>query len=145
FAPWPPCATTAKDFVQLWREAFQPLREWASACASCIAAEVQRDYRDFRLARGAIAYADQVSLATDLFRIPDVAKRIREKNYRVILDEAQDTDPQQFFVLLGIAPQVERDLRARWQTEVPHAPRPGHFSMVGDFQQSIYRDPHDLN
>src|SRR6202023_2102837 len=24
------------------------------------------------------------------------------------------------------------------------SPRPGHFSMVGDFQQSIYRDPHDL-
>src|SRR6266550_3441828 len=24
-------------------------------------------------------------------------------------------------------------------------PRPGHFSMVGDFQQSIYRDPRDLN
>src|SRR5437867_3819379 len=26
FAPWPACATTAKDFTALWREAFRPLR-----------------------------------------------------------------------------------------------------------------------
>src|SRR5262249_16969146 len=42
FAPWPPCATTARDFTASWREAFRPLREWASACASCVASEVQR-------------------------------------------------------------------------------------------------------
>src|SRR5207249_5951961 len=58
FAPWPPCATSAREFTQRWREAFRPLREWASSCASCVAAEVQRDYRDFRLARGAITYRD---------------------------------------------------------------------------------------
>src|SRR5947209_1591065 len=142
FAPWPPCATTEKEFVRRWREAFRPLREWASACASCVAADVQRDYRDFRLARGAITYADQVALAADLLRIPAVAKRIRAKNYRVILDEAQDTDPEQFFVLLEMTRPV--DASGTWfrdrqiQTEQP--PRAGHFSMVGDFQQSIYRE-----
>jgi len=149
FAPWPPCATTEKEFVRRWREAFQPLREWASACASCVAAEVQRDYRDFRLGRGAITYADQVALATGLLRLPDVAKRIRQKNYRVILDEAQDTDPQQFFVLLEMTRPPEasgdwfedRHVRAG----LPLPPQTGHFSMVGDFQQSIYRDPHELN
>jgi ATP-dependent exoDNAse (exonuclease V) beta subunit len=143
FAPWPPCATTEKEFVRRWREAFQPLREWASACASCVAAEVQRDYRDFRLARGAITYADQVALATELLRLPDVARRIRQKSYRVILDEAQDTDPQQFFVLL----EMTRPTRAEteWFQNRQSRPQPGHFSMVGDFQQSIYRDPHDLN
>jgi len=153
FAPWPPCATTEREFVRRWREAFRPLREWASACASCVAAEVQRDYRDFRLERGAITYADQVALATELLRIPDVAKRIREKNYRVILDEAQDTDPQQFFVLLEMArPPASATATAgrpeassTWLQDRHLPPRPGHFSMVGDFQQSIYRDPHDLN
>lgn len=137
FAPWPPCATTEKEFVRRWREAFRPLREWASTCASCVAAEVQHDYRDFRLARGAITYADQVALTTELLRILDVAKRIREKNYRVILDEAQDSDPQQFFVLTEIAAPPSPDSGVI-------RPRPGHFSMVGDFQQSIYRDPQDL-
>ena len=143
FAPWPPCATTEKEFVRRWREAFRPLRDWANACASCVAADVQRDYRDFRLARGAITYADQVALATELLRLPDVAKRIREKNYRVILDEAQDTDPQQFFVLLEITRPP--DATAQWFETKADSPRPGHFAMVGDFQQSIYRDPRDLN
>jgi ATP-dependent helicase/nuclease subunit A len=143
FAPWPLCATKAQDFVQRWREAFRPLREWTSACASCVAAEVQRDYRDFRLARGAITYADQVALATELLRLPDVAKRIREKNYRVILDEAQDTDPSQFFVLLEMTRPP--DAHGEWFQDQHLPPRPGHFSMVGDFQQSIYRNPYGLN
>jgi ATP-dependent helicase/nuclease subunit A len=153
FAPWPPCATTAREFTARWREAFRPLREWASAGASCVAADVQRDYRDFRLARGAITYADQVALATELLRLPDVAKRIRQKNYRVILDEAQDTDPEQFFVLLEMTrPPASAEATAgkpdesdAWAKTKRDHPRPGHFSMVGDFQQSIYRDPHDLN
>ena len=143
FTPWPPCATTEREFVRRWREAFCPLRDWASACASCVAAEVQRDYRDFRLARGAITYADQIALATELLRIPDVAKRIRQKNYRVILDEAQDTDPQQFFVLMEITRPPEAT--GEWLKDRQLPSRVGHFAMVGDFQQSIYRDPHDLN
>jgi ATP-dependent exoDNAse (exonuclease V) beta subunit len=140
FAPWPMCATTAKDFTVRWREAFRPLREWASAC---VAAEVQRNYREFRLAHGAIAYSDQVELAGELLRLPDVARRIRAKNYRVMLDEAQDTDPQQFFVLLEITRSTEAG--SEWLEVQQSPPRPGHFSMVGDFQQSIYRDPADLN
>jgi len=144
FVPWPPCATTSKEFVQLWREAFRPLRQWVNACALCVAAEVQRDYRDFRAGRGWVTYADQVALAGELMRLPDVAKRIREKSYRVVLDEAQDTDPQQFFVLIEIARPPEA--AAIWMEHSSPAPgpRPGHFSMVGDFQQSIYHDPADL-
>ena len=153
FAPWPACATIAKDFTALWREAFRPFREWASACATCVAAEVKRDYREFRLGRGAITYPDQVAFAAELLRLPEVAKRIRGKHYRVILDEAQDTDPQQFFVLLEMTRPV--DARGEWFLAAAspasrgqdrhQGPRPGHFSMVGDFQQSIYRDPRDLN
>jgi len=143
FAPWPPCATTAKEFTACWREAFRPLREWASACASCVAAEVQRDYGEFRLEHGAITYPDQVALAAELLRLPEVARQIRGKNYRVLLDEAQDTDPQQFFVLLEITRPV--DAHGEWLQTKHDPPRPGDFCMVGDFQQSIYRDPDDLN
>src|SRR5207237_9322837 len=125
-----------------WREAFRPLRDWVNACALCVAAEVQRDYREFRLERGLVRYADQVALAGELMRLPDVARRIREKNYRVILDEAQDTDPQQFFVLLEVTRPP--DAAGEWFQDRQSPPRPGHFSMVGDFQQSIYRDPRDL-
>jgi ATP-dependent exoDNAse (exonuclease V) beta subunit len=144
FVPWPLCATTSKEFVRLWREAFRPVRDWVNACALCVAAEVQRDYRQFRLQRGLVTYADQVARAGELMRLPDVARRIREKNYRVILDEAQDTDPQQFFVLVEIARPPEA--RGTWMDDPSGSipPRSGHFCMVGDFQQSIYRDPADL-
>jgi ATP-dependent exoDNAse (exonuclease V) beta subunit len=145
FVSWPPCATTAKEFVRTWREAFRPLRDWVNACALCVAAEVQRDYREFRLERGLVTYADQVALTAELMRVSDVAQRIREKNHRVILDEAQDTDPQQFFVLLEVARPAEA--KGAWMEDPSTSrgrPRSGHFSMVGDFQQSIYRDPADL-
>jgi ATP-dependent exoDNAse (exonuclease V) beta subunit len=152
FVAWPACATTSKQFAGIWREAFRPVRDWVNACALCVAAEVQRDYREFRLERGLVTYADQVALAGELMRLPDVARRICEKNYRVILDEAQDTDPQQFFVLLQVARSAEADVipseveesrdRIHWLRK--GSIRPGHFCMVGDFQQSIYRDPADL-
>lgn len=144
FVPWPPCVTTSKEFVRIWRDAFRPLRDWVNACALCVAAEVQRDYREFRLERGLVRYADQVSLAGELMRIPEVVHRIRENDYRVILDEAQDTDPQQFFVLLEVARTTEAT--GIWMEDSARlaGPRPGHFCMVGDFQQSIYRDPADL-
>jgi len=144
FVPWPPCATTSREFVRIWREAFRPLRDWVNVCALCVAAEVQRDYRDFRLQRGLVTYRDQVTLAGELMRLPEVARRVREKNYRVILDEAQDTDPQQFFVLVEIARSTKAT--GAWPEDPSDlaGPRPGHFCMVGDFQQSIYRDPADL-
>ena len=144
FVPWPPCVTTSKEFVRIWRDAFRPLRDWVNACALCVAAEVQRDYREFRLERGLVRYVDQVSLAGELMRIPEVVRRIRENNYRVILDEAQDTDPQQFFVLLEVARTTEAN--GIWMEDPAGlaGPRLGHFCMVGDFQQSIYRDPADL-
>ncbi len=145
FVGWPACVTTSKEFVRIWREAFRPLRDWVNACALCVAAEVQRDYREFRLERGLVTYPDQIALATELMRLPEAARRIREKNYRVIVDEAQDTDPQQFFVLLEVARSPEAS--GAWtenQSRADSPPRRGHFCMVGDFQQSIYRDPADL-
>lgn len=145
FVGWPSCVTTSKDFVRIWREAFRPLRAWLNACALCAAAEVQRDYREFRLERGLVTYLDQVTLAAELMQLPEVARPIREKNYRVILDEAQDTDPRQFFVLLEVSRSPEAS--GAWmdnQSVADGPPRPGHFCMVGDFQQSIYRDPADL-
>src|SRR5205814_1355143 len=138
FAPWPSCATTARDFTARWREAFRPLREWASGCASCLAAEVQRDYREFRLARGAITYSDQVAIAAELLRLPDVAKRIREKNYRVIVDEAQDTDPQQFFVLLEITRPVEAT--GEWLQTKRDGPHSHGDGAVGPHQGLHIRD-----
>jgi ATP-dependent exoDNAse (exonuclease V) beta subunit len=142
FVRWPVRFGTAKDFAQLWSDTFAPLRKWVTDCAMCVAAEVQRDYRDFRLTRGVITYPDQVALADELMQHPIAGRRVREENFRVILDEAQDTDPAQFSVLT----EITRPPKAigRWLETETDPPRPGHFCMVGDFQQSIYHDRADL-
>ncbi len=141
---WPVCFTAPNArFTQLWQEKFAPLRKWICAAATCVAAEVQRDYLNFRLDRGLVTYDDQIALAEELLQHPVAGQRIREESFRVILDEAQDTEPLQFSVLL----EVTRPLEAKglWLQDRHLGPRPGHFCMVGDFQQSIYWQRADLN
>jgi ATP-dependent helicase/nuclease subunit A len=143
FVRWPICFSKAKDFVRIKREAFAPVRRWIDQAALCVAAEVQRDYREFRIERGLLTYDDQIALALELTKHPKIGREIREKCFRVILDEAQDTDPRQFSLLLELArsPNATSD----WLESKTDGPRPGHFCMVGDFQQSIYRDRADLS
>src|SRR5437667_9212956 len=141
---WPVCFTAANArFTQLWRENFAPLRKWICDAATCVAAEVQRYYLDFRLDHGLVTYADQIALAQELLQHPVAAQRIREENFRVILDEAQDTEPLQFSVLLEATRPPEA--KSLWLQDQQLGPRPGHFCMVGDFQQSIYWQRADLN
>ncbi len=144
FVRWPICFSKAKDFVRIKREAFAPVRRWIDQAALCVAAEVQRDYREFRIERGLLTYDDQIALALELTKHPKIGPEIRDKSFRVILDEAQDTDPRQFSLLLELARPVRAGL-ASGETDPEFAPRAGHFCMVGDFQQSIYRDRADLS
>jgi ATP-dependent exoDNAse (exonuclease V) beta subunit len=140
---WPVCFTAANArFTQLWQGKFAPLRKWVCNAATCVAAEVQRDYLDFRLDHGLVTYGDQIALAKQLLQHPVAARRIREENFRVILDEAQDTEPSQFSVLLEATrpPHATGD----WMETRVDPPPPGHFCMVGDFQQSIYWERADL-
>ena len=111
--------------------------------ATCVAAEVQRDYLEFRLDHGLVTYDDQIALAKELLQHPVAAHRIREENFRVILDEAQDTEPLQFSRPAGsdTTARSEGPLAARSTSSAA----PGHFCMVGDFQQSIYWKRADLN
>src|SRR5947209_2713471 len=140
---WPVCEAKAQDFVPIKREAFAQLRSWINQAALCVAAEVQRDYRAYRIERGLLTYDDQIALALELVRHPEVGRKIREKSFRIILDEAQDTDPGQFSLLLELTrpPEATGD----WLETKRDHPRPGHFCMVGDLQQSIYRDRADLS
>lgn len=141
---WPICFTSDNsNFTRLWREKFSPFRRWINDAAVCVAAEVQRAYRDFRLERGLVTYADQIALAKKLLEHPVAAQRIRENNFRVILDEAQDTEPAQFSVLLEAARPPAAT--GQWLDKAkPASGPPDHFCMVGDFQQSIYSERADL-
>lgn len=143
FVRWPIRYSDAKDFVPRWREAFGPLRSWINQAALCVAAEVQHNYRAYRIERGLLTYDDQIALALELARHPEIGRKIRGKSLRIILDEAQDTDPRQFSLLLELTrpPEATGD----WLETKQDNPRPGRFCMVGDLQQSIYRDRADLS
>jgi ATP-dependent exoDNAse (exonuclease V) beta subunit len=143
FVRWPSRSSDAQNFVVAWREAFAPLRRWIDQAALCVASEVQRDYRSYRVERGLLTYDDQIALALKLVQHPTIGRKIREKSFRIILDEAQDTDPRQFSLLLELARPP--DATGEWLETKRDNPRPGHFCMVGDFQQSIYRDRADLS
>ena len=142
FLPLLDCPSSAKEFVALWNRTFGPFRTWLNGCALAVAAEVQGAYRAFRLDHGVLTYDDQIRLADGLMQQPTAARRVRERNFRVILDEAQDTDPQQFSILLEIARPPAA--QGNWLENRTDAPHPGHFCMVGDFQQSIFGDRADL-
>jgi len=142
FAPLPAPASNAATFATAWREAVNPLREWIRLAALRVAAETARAYREFRVRKRAITFEDQVALAREVLRHPEAARRIRGAGYRVILDEAQDTDPMQFSVLLELTRPLEAE--GAWPATRSAPPRAGHFSMVGDFQQSIYGNRADL-
>ena len=141
FVPLIECTTGGK-FEELWKETFRDFHDWLSCCALKVAAEVQEKYRQFRAERGAVTFDDQIAFALKLTDLPHVIARIRAKDYIVILDEAQDTDPQQFAILT----EITRPPRAtgRWIDNDAQPPGPGRFCMVGDFQQSIYKDRADL-
>ncbi len=131
-----------KPLRETWLATLDPILQWRQQAAQFVAAHIAQAYRAFRLQRGFMTYGDQVDLAGALLKHPEAAQRIRGKQYRVILDEAQDTDPAQFEVLLECARPASAT--GTWPEEPSAPPQPGHFCMVGDFQQSIYGERADL-
>src|SRR6516162_406159 len=66
---WPVCFTAVNArFTELWHEKFAPLRRWICDAATRVAAEVQRDYLNFRLDHGLVTYEDQIALAKELLQ-----------------------------------------------------------------------------
>lgn len=135
YLPLPQPTSSSASFVDLWRTTMEPLRRWLGRATLQMASTLAREYQTFRAASGFLTFQDQVTLAADLLSQPSVARQIRREHYRVILDEAQDTDPEQFFVLLESAKDAENP---------GELPEPGRFAMVGDYQQSIYGRRADL-
>ncbi|HND60929.1 MAG TPA: UvrD-helicase domain-containing protein [Opitutaceae bacterium] len=117
----------------------QPLKRWLAEAAAVLAAELAERYRAWRFTRGVQTYADQIDAAMAVLRDDALLDRLRGEGWRVILDEAQDTDPQQFAVLVELA-RPPGAPRGTWPGPGSRrtGPRPGHFCMVGDGQQAIY-------
>jgi ATP-dependent helicase/nuclease subunit A len=141
--PIPKPAGEAAGIKELYRLFFAPLKAWLAEAGGVLAAELSLRYRSWRLDRGIQTYADQVETALSLLRDEAMLETVRGEDWRVILDEAQDTDPAQFAVLVEITrPSGAR--RGTWPRESGGGPRPGHFCMVGDSQQGIYSNRADI-
>ncbi|MFZ5807516.1 MAG: UvrD-helicase domain-containing protein [Verrucomicrobiota bacterium] len=143
FNPIPRFDKGGGEFQSRWKQSFAPLRQWIANESLRLAAQIAGQYKQWRLSKGTLTYHDQVELAAELLQNPEAGRLIREQNFAVILDEAQDTDPDQFRVLLEAVRPA--DAQGDWihgNKEKP--PRRGAFCMVGDPQQSIYGDRADL-
>ena len=136
YLPIPVYDLGGNEFKKLWIDTIQPLRDWLGDCVLGLSAQLNGQYLDFRISRGVLTHDDLIYLAVALLKNTEAAERIRERGFRVVLDEAQDTDPRQFQILTEITRPP--DARGIWMTEGGDPPAPGHFCMVGDPQQSIY-------
>lgn len=113
-----------------------PLSAWAAASAGAVAGEVAERFATWRRAAGLQTFADQVSAARALLRHPRTLAAVRAEGWRIILDEAQDTDEAQFAILVELARPAGAE-PGGWPGR-GEPPRSGHFCLVGDGQQSIY-------
>ena len=145
FLPLYEPAGSARAVTELARAWMAPLKQWLAAAAAVLAAELAGRYRAWRFTRGVQTYADQIDAAMAVLRDEGLLDRMRGEGWRIILDEAQDTDPQQFAVLVELA-RAPGARRGAWPRDSGHGvgPRPGHFCMVGDGQQAIYGSRADI-
>ncbi len=134
----------SKSFLAAVDAATEPYARWLNEAAGSLAVRIARAFRDFRLEKGLMTYRDQIFWCKRLVEDPAVLRRLRARQYRVILDEAQDTDAEMFAILTEIARPVDAEVGA-WpvQPDAP-GPEPGRFSFVGDDQQAIYGERADL-
>ncbi len=143
YLPLPRPQGTAAKIGPLFAAFFAPVKDWLAEAGAVLAAELALRYREWRFERGVQTYADQVESAVAVLHDEKTLERIRIEGWRIILDEAQDTDPQQFAVLVEIARPPGASLDS-WPSGNGPGPRPGHFCMVGDGQQAIYGSRADI-
>ena len=141
--PIPEPSGEAGGIQELYRLLFAPLKGWLAQAGGVLAAELSLRFRTWRAERGIQTYADQLETALAVLGDGPMLERIRAEGWRVILDEAQDTDPKQFEVLAEIA-RPPGAVRGTWPGGGGPGPRPGHFCMVGDSQQGIYSTRADI-
>ncbi len=140
FLELPEYAGGSKTFLAAVDAALQPFARWLNEAAGALAVRIARAFRDYRLEKGLMTYRDQIFWCRRLVEDPAVLARLRARGYRVILDEAQDTDADMFTILTEIA-RPEGATPGTWpeQADEP-GPAPGRFSFVGDDQQAIYSE-----
>jgi ATP-dependent helicase/nuclease subunit A len=145
YLPLPKPEGAAAGIKELFPRYFAPVKTWLAEAGAVLAAELSGRYRAWRFTRGVQTYVDQVDAAMAVLNDDPLLDRVRAEGWRIVLDEAQDTDPQQFAVLVELT-RPRQAPRGTWPKEAGRGvgPRPGHFCMVGDGQQAIYSTRADI-
>ena len=144
FLQLPGYTTGSGTFRAAVDAALAPYALWLNRAAGCLAVQIARAFRDYRLEKGLMTYRDQVFWCRQLLAQPPILARLRQREYLVILDEAQDTDTDMFAILTEIARPDGAPLSGWPGTDGAAGPLPGRFSFVGDDQQAIYSERADL-
>lgn len=145
YLPLPKPEGSAAGIKELYPRYFAPVKAWLADTGAVLAAELSGRYRAWRFTRGVQTYVDQIDAAMAVLNDDRLLEIVRAEGWWIILDEAQDTDPQQFAVLVELTrPPGAR--RGTWPQAQGRGvgPRPGHFCMVGDGQQAIYSSRADI-
>jgi ATP-dependent helicase/nuclease subunit A len=143
YLPFPKPQGTAAGIAELYADYLAPVKAWLANAGAALAGELALRYRTWRFDRGVQTYADQVESAVAVLQNREMLEQVRAEGWRVILDEAQDTDPQQFEVLVEIA-RPPGAAFGTWPGGGGDGPQPGRFCMVGDGQQAIYGSRADI-
>ncbi len=118
----PECSVGGEGFKQCFYETFRPFYEHLGRVTLQYVKILAREYFEFRLEKGYLRHSDLVHFAQNCLQGEAGQAFFKEKKLYILLDEAQDTDADQFKYLLSLI-GMRSDNR---------------FSMVGDPQQSIY-------
>ena len=130
--PFPYPETQAREFSEYFDVKMNIVMKNLSNLASLYIQKLSHIYENYRINSQRLTFNDLIHFSTKLLSISSIANEIKGKY--VILDEAQDTDKEQFQLLMGVAKNTESEY-------IPG----GKFCMVGDAQQSIYSGRADVN
>lgn len=144
YLPIPKVTQGSREFKALAELVLKPIREDHRACLGGAAAHLAKGFLDYRMARGRMTYEDMIYWGRRLAADPEILEEMRAQGWRVLLDEAQDTEPDMFDLLLEIT-RPAGSVVGEWpEMEKSPPPEPGRFCFVGDDQQTIYGDARNL-
>lgn len=128
----------SKSFREAYQEEMFPFASWLNRQAARLAAQIALGFRDYRREQRLMTYADQIAWCRRLVEMPAILQELRERDWIVLLDEAQDTDAAMFSIFVEVARPPGAPVGEWPEKRTAAGPRPGRFCFVGDEQQSIF-------
>lgn len=135
--------TSSKAFLEFLTNTGKNFVSWQETAYNYLIKTCAARYLQFRISNNVLTYDDLITLTLKLLNNENYCAQTK-KNYQIILDEAQDTDPEQFQILINLSnKQIYEEIFKNTNKINLISPK-FSFSMVGDPKQSIYSDRADV-